>query len=125
LLWLKARAASPPSSPNKNGSSDPKQKEPVQKGSDPKTQASDASQIGKTKSKPVLDKTPDGHKPIETPETVPGKGNLPVIPDQEQLQPLSPEDTAAYLDQLAERILRERREYRRQAGMAPPNVKDW
>ena len=56
----------------------------------------------------------------------PGKGNLPQVPDRDDLVPLSPEDTAAYLSQAATRILRDRQEYRRRAVPAlAPSVMDW
>jgi hypothetical protein len=56
----------------------------------------------------------------------PGAGNLPLIPDQNELTPLSAADTAAYLDQIANRILRERAEHRRRHVTKPPaHVKDW
>jgi tetratricopeptide (TPR) repeat protein len=56
----------------------------------------------------------------------PGVGNLPPIPDQEKLTPLSPEDTAAYLRDIAERVLRERREHRQRALAQPSSrLKDW
>jgi hypothetical protein len=56
----------------------------------------------------------------------PGKGNLPPVPDQDDLVSLSPEDAAAYLKQAAVRILRDREEYRRRPIPAPaPNVLDW
>lgn len=52
-------------------------------------------------------------------------GPLTVLPDEAQLAPLSPAETEAHLEQLTERILRERRGYRRHAQAAPANVKDW
>ena len=56
----------------------------------------------------------------------PGIGNLPVLPDTDQLVPLSAEDTVAYLDQVAARVLRERREHRQRSAAPPsPLVKDW
>jgi hypothetical protein len=53
-------------------------------------------------------------------------GNLPPIPDQDELAPLSPEDTAAYLRRVAARVARERREHKQHlAPKAPPGVPDW
>jgi len=52
-------------------------------------------------------------------------GPLQVLPDTDKLQPLTPEDTAAHLDQLITRIQRERRSYWQQAPPASANVKDW
>ena len=56
----------------------------------------------------------------------PGKGNLPPIPDDEELNAMSPEDAAQHLKQAASRIAQERREYRERPIPAPPaNVRDW
>jgi tetratricopeptide (TPR) repeat protein len=56
----------------------------------------------------------------------PGKGDLPPLPDEDELQPQSPEDTEAYLKQAATRIAREHRSHReRPTPPPPPNVKDW
>jgi tetratricopeptide (TPR) repeat protein len=56
----------------------------------------------------------------------PGKGNLPPIPDTDELVTLPPEDAAELLRQTATRILRERQDFqRRSVPAAFPNVKDW
>jgi tetratricopeptide (TPR) repeat protein len=56
----------------------------------------------------------------------PGKGNLPPIPDEEELTAMSPEDAAQHLKQAASRIAQERRAYRERPMPAPPaNVRDW
>ena len=56
----------------------------------------------------------------------PGQGNLPPIPDRDQTVSMSPEDTAAYIRLVAERIARERREHmQRSAGVSVPGLKDW
>ena len=52
-------------------------------------------------------------------------GPLHVLPDTDRLEPLTPEETSAHLEQLIARIQRERRQYWRQATPAPANVKDW
>jgi tetratricopeptide (TPR) repeat protein len=55
-----------------------------------------------------------------------GMGNLPPIPDQEKLVPLSPEDTAAYLKKTAERILDERRKFHLMSvPRSSQSIKDW
>jgi tetratricopeptide (TPR) repeat protein len=69
--------------------------------------------------------TATGAHPTEAPPP-PGVGNLPPIPDKDDLVPLSPEDTAAYLRQIAERVLRERREHKLRSKSTPSGqVKDW
>ena len=56
----------------------------------------------------------------------PGKGNLPPIPDEDDLAAMSPEDAVEHLKQAAARIQRERQEYRQRAlPAAPANVLDW
>ena len=56
----------------------------------------------------------------------PGIGNLPPIPDSDQSVLLNSEDIRAYLQKVAERILKERRgHYAKSAGRPSQNVKDW
>ena len=56
----------------------------------------------------------------------PGKGNLPALPDDDELAPLTPEDAAEHLRQAATRIARDLREHRtRLLPAAPAHVKDW
>jgi tetratricopeptide (TPR) repeat protein len=62
---------------------------------------------------------------IETSEQTPGKGNLRPLLDRDELTPLTPEETAAHLEQAARRIVREQREYRQSAVSPAPSVKDW
>lgn len=52
-------------------------------------------------------------------------GPLQVLPDDNKLTPLSPEETAAHLDAILDRIERERRSFRQQAAPAPGQMKDW
>lgn len=60
----------------------------------------------------------------ETPP--PGKGNLPTLPDTEDLQPLSVEDATEHLQRATARLARERQEYLRQtAPVVSPSVKNW
>jgi tetratricopeptide (TPR) repeat protein len=55
-----------------------------------------------------------------------GMGNLPPIPDEDKLVPLSSEDTSAYLKKAADRILEERRKYHLISVARPSqNIKDW
>jgi tetratricopeptide (TPR) repeat protein len=56
----------------------------------------------------------------------PGVGNLPPITDLDQLAPLNPRDTSAYLQQAADRILKERRSHYGKSVVRPSqNFKDW
>jgi tetratricopeptide (TPR) repeat protein len=64
--------------------------------------------------------------PASANQPPPGVGNLPAIPDQDDLAPLSSQDTTAYLDQVVARVLRERKEHKQRSpatGKRPD--KDW
>jgi tetratricopeptide (TPR) repeat protein len=63
---------------------------------------------------------------IESKEPPPGAGNLPVLKDEDELTPLSADDTRAYLRQAAERLRKERLNLRKQAAL-PEGVRlnDW
>jgi Ca-activated chloride channel family protein len=49
------------------------------------------------------------NRPQQTDQRPPGKGNLPPLPDEDALTPLTPEDARAHLESAAERIAQERR----------------
>jgi tetratricopeptide (TPR) repeat protein len=99
--------------------------------SDPNEQSASAEQAGQPGgSDPARAAQAGGQQGTQAQATAapppPGRGNLPPIPDQEKMAPLSAEDTAAYLRQVAERVLRERREHH-QRRLTPPSwqVEDW
>lgn len=99
----------------------PKDKRPASQrnGGDPKPGVKPSTENGKQ----PADRS---QMPIVTDETSPGRGNLPPIPDADDLQPLSPEDTAALLQREAQRIARERREQQQRSISAPSRrVMDW
>ncbi|MBX9679786.1 MAG: VWA domain-containing protein [Gemmataceae bacterium] len=52
-------------------------------------------------------------------------GSLRVLPEQDQLVPLSVEETEGYLDQLLDRIANESRKHRMASDRVDPNRKDW
>src|SRR5262249_18825115 len=55
-----------------------------------------------------------------------GKGDLPPVPDEDDLANLTPEDVAEHLKQAAARIAREQRENRQRLVAAPyRNLLDW
>jgi hypothetical protein len=59
-------------------------------------------------------------------ERPPGKGNLPTIPDDDELKPMSPEDTTAHLEQATARINQERRAQQQRSPAKPSaNILDW
>lgn len=56
----------------------------------------------------------------------PGKGNLPPVPDEVDVPPLSPHDAAEHLEIAAKKVLHERQTFhRRGERAAAPGVKDW
>jgi tetratricopeptide (TPR) repeat protein len=59
-------------------------------------------------------------------QQAPGEGNLPVIPDREELVPMSKEEAEAHLRQATERVLKEGRAHRQRALRVPSSkVRDW
>jgi Ca-activated chloride channel family protein len=123
LLWLKARvngAEESPRSDEDNGQAAQKNQDeggPSETGGDP----NDPKGAQPGKGKQAAEDRGGGERTMPTP----GRGNLPTLPDADELVPLPPEDTAAYLDRLVERIRWERRKHWRTAVPAVPNVKDW
>jgi Ca-activated chloride channel family protein len=127
LLWLKAKAARHGSEPN-----NPDQNNQDEQNQDPDNAGlrSDALRAmdGRGRAQPLSGVQSDrGSTPNDTDQPPPpGKGNLPTLPDTDDLAPLSPEDAAEHLQQAAARIVQERQDHVRQ--MAPAigsNVKDW
>lgn len=129
LLWGKARASErtppkpsdlppdvpepPPPKPEEGTGEEP--------GSEP---AGPGGQPG-VRTEPAHAPSPGG-KPHETHRQAPGAGNLPVVLDADRPQPLSPEDTRAILQRVAERLERDRKATDRLlAGPERPDVKDW
>ena len=52
-------------------------------------------------------------------------GPLQMLPDSDKLTPLTPDETTAHLEQIVDRVRRERRSYWQQAAPTPAQVKDW
>lgn len=126
LLWHRAKKAGPndPDPAHKQPDEGPGTggtKAPDDPGGDPGVNAANPDGR-KGKAAP---KSADGQKAHPTKDFAPGKGNLPVLPDQDELAPLSPEDVDGHLERIAQRIRRERREFFRQAAPPAADVKDW
>jgi Ca-activated chloride channel family protein len=124
LLWLKARATGgdePPRSDQDDGGDAPKAKMQDGKMEPGGLEPGDAQglQPGKDKQGAQEAKGADSKQPA------PGRGDLRTLPDTDELVPLAAEDTAAYLERLAERIQHERHEHWRTAVPASPHIKDW
>jgi Ca-activated chloride channel family protein len=127
LLWLKAKAAKPRSEQDDpeqgNEHEQPSNQEDTGPRGDPLRMA---MRNERGKAEPLRGANPATTAADTEQPPPPGKGNLPTLPDTDELAPLSAEDAAEYLQQAATRILRERLEYQRQ--MVPTvsaNVMDW
>lgn len=78
-----------------------------------------------TGTKPTTEKAGGNPANPVTPRT-PGAGTLPVLKDDSVLTPMSSEETQVYLEQLAERLRRQRQNVERlRAGPDCPGVRDW
>jgi tetratricopeptide (TPR) repeat protein len=131
LLWARARARRPP------GERDPDWDEPKAKdpppdpGKRPEDLGNDGSGHGPKSADPIakLDpgKGPDsGPTPKEMERPTPGQGNLPVLPDTDRVESLSPEDARAVLRKAADRLQRERQKLREEAAQGErPRANDW
>jgi tetratricopeptide (TPR) repeat protein len=78
--------------------------------------------------------TPQGTIPGETgqdenaqgtSQRQPGAGNLPPVPDSDELKPLAPEDARAHLRQATARIMTESHRHKQRASRPTRNVLDW
>lgn len=118
LLWLEARAKSPDAEEPDHPKQGPS-KESKQNGS-----ASSKGDPGKTDEKGT-EKTGDRPGAAKDGKKLAALGKLLVLPDEDKLVPLAPEDTMHFLDETRARVLRERREYRRLAVPPSEHVKDW
>jgi Ca-activated chloride channel family protein len=68
----------------------------------------------------------EGASAAEKNRPTPGQGNLPPIPDSDDLSPLNSDDAKSFLRQQADRILHENLEHRQASvPIASKNVKDW
>jgi Ca-activated chloride channel family protein len=123
LLWLKARAAGPDDEPPNEDGKNEITHEKKDKGKAPS--GSSTSDNGEPQTAQASQDKQGAEDNPGNDQKTPGAGNLPTLPDTDELMPLPPEDTAAYLERLAARVRQERREYWRSAAPAVPNVKDW
>jgi tetratricopeptide (TPR) repeat protein len=132
LLWAKARARKPPNErdPEWDDPKDPKEPPPDPKKS-PENQPKDGTGEGNNKqdngAKIEPDKGKDkGVASKEVQKPVPGQGNLPVLPDTDEVPSRSPDDARAFLKKAAERLQRERQKLREEAAQGErPRANDW
>lgn len=127
VLLVKAKAAKSQSdSPNQQEKpSAPEQPDSRPASGDPRSVGPDPA----GEPSPAPETKPGGDEGVQTNESAPGTGNLPPIPDDERMLPMSHEETAAYLREATARILRARQQARQQHRHVAPNksagVKDW
>ncbi|MCZ2342202.1 MAG: hypothetical protein LC104_10465 [Bacteroidales bacterium] len=126
LLWNQARAQKSDPPQANAPAPDPPQPPPTSQDSpaseEPTPGTAGASQTLAATPKPAR---PDA-KPRETAQTTPGIGTLPVLNDRSTVTPLSPTDTRALLDRIAQRLRNDRRSNARLvAGPERPHVRDW
>jgi tetratricopeptide (TPR) repeat protein len=129
LLWIKAK--------NSKAGRNPSDEDPANEPNSPNDPRNDARLGGderglatpdpRGRPEPISDPQGDPKAAARTDERPPpGKGNLPPIPDVDDLVSLSPEDAAEHLKQELIRIRRERQEHRQQIVPAvSSHVKDW
>jgi tetratricopeptide (TPR) repeat protein len=128
LLWLQAKntRGSPDANPPDGGDDlpkkDPTRPESFQPGGDDAGGATPNAKGDK-----VRVQAEPGKTPIPTDQQpAPGTGNLPPVPDRDELVPMAPEDATAHLDRAAAKVLSERRQHQQRSARPPASsVKDW
>jgi tetratricopeptide (TPR) repeat protein len=129
VLWLQARARpNPQKDKSPQEDEDPKQPPPPKPQSNQQPggeegSANSAKGLGgqeRLTDKGQQQTGPDG-------EPAPGEGTLPVIPDREELVPMSREEAEAHLRQAIEAVMKEGRTHRQQRSVKAPSgkVRDW
>jgi tetratricopeptide (TPR) repeat protein len=129
MLWVQAKARpnsekqKPPDDPDE----DPKKQQPRPE-PQPQPGQGDASASPATGNAQRAPGTAEpGQEPIKADgQQTPGEGKLPVIPDREELAPMSREEAEAHLRQAIEKVMKEGRAHRQQAQKPPSGkVRDW
>jgi tetratricopeptide (TPR) repeat protein len=126
LLLAQARAR-PPKPPEDPPTPDrPASKPPLSGGSaaDRTGSTSGTSPSPENKTPRPPERGPDSALSNQTPP--PGAGNLDVIPDKDELVPISPEEAARHLQEAVQRVLQEQQAFRQRTIKAPlVSVRDW
>jgi tetratricopeptide (TPR) repeat protein len=128
MLWVQAKARpaphkdkSPPEEDNQKPQ--PPKPEPVkQPGGEDGSASPTKGNDGRARVTPE-----DGKEPVKTDGSpAPGAGTLPVIPDRDELAPMSREDAEAHLRLAIQRVMQEGRAYRQRSIRVPSDkVRDW
>jgi tetratricopeptide (TPR) repeat protein len=122
LLWLKA--VPNPEDPPRNDEQNPKNAKPMSPQGD-KNDSKNGKNAVQTGEQGTQDAADSGNGATSNKSKKASSGPLTSLPDTSELVALSPQETEAHLDSVAQRILNERRHYRRHAVTVPENVKDW
>lgn len=128
-LWVEAKArpdAKPDTAPKNDDDPKPQPPKPPDEGKQPG--GNDGSAAPKGSGDRAHVKPEDGQEPINADgQQTPGdNGTLPVIPDREELVPMSREEAEAHLRQATERVMREGRSHRQRSVRVPSGkVRDW
>ena len=130
ILWNIARAKRPtPPTPNEHEEPPESEPQPSPRESQAATETTTTTQANDNPSvKPNASTSPQtgDAKPKSSNQQNPGNGTLPVLVDSDDAQPMSPEDTHLHLEQIRERLIRERKQNAQmRAGPERPNVRDW
>ena len=131
LLWAKARAKSPSAQKPINENDDDLREppEPKKEPKDDGTGTAPEPKKGNEQRAKFEDAGKDDPKkgsPVETKEKKPGPSQVPVLKDEDPLQPMSEEAALASVRERGEQLRKERREMRRQAANpATPLANDW
>jgi tetratricopeptide (TPR) repeat protein len=123
LLWVRARAGQPP---QQGGNKSEQNKEPRANKNKPDDGGEDAQKGPQNPRDGKGDPSrKDGQKGEDNAKQGAGKGNQATLPDNDQLAPMSVQETRALLDEVTERLRQERQ--KRQSLVAPHSsrVKDW
>ena len=126
LLWVRANAQSN-DEPQRGPSSkdDPAYSQSPEEPPDNEAQSAEGTQRPGRPSR-LSPQEKDQKANAASGEHLPGVGNLPVVPDRDDLVPMTSEEAAQHLQQALERVLQEQRAHCRQAlRPPPPNALDW
>jgi tetratricopeptide (TPR) repeat protein len=121
MLWAKAHAKAPPTPGSKE--TPPPSTSPKGSDENPLNLANgegDGPGVGKGESK---DGAKGGAQRIL--DQIYNAKNLTTLPDDAVVNPMSPHDTAALLDQLRAKLARDRRASRAAGPQLPPEIKNW
>jgi tetratricopeptide (TPR) repeat protein len=125
LLWLQAKARPNPHKDRPPEEDNPK---PPPKPESNRQPGDDPGSANPTKGAFGQDRAQDkGQQPTPADgQPAPGEGTLPVIPDREELVPMSREEAEAHLRQAIEKVMQEGRSHRqRSVKVLSGKVRDW